>query len=158
MPLAPPESSIRLIYTWNASKPLILANLRAYTGARVINALTHDQVAGAVSQTNPLDYRQLAHFGPPLSCVEIWLEEVEGKDIGGEEPIGELIVKGPAVSASTQKATAAAQVVARGGKGKLAMKITGGGTLARGVDDDDNSDGTNITEGVKDALSSPVAG
>lgn len=53
-----------------------LADLRIFTGARVIYALTAATVAGAVSQTNVYDYRRSNgpnHFGAPLSCVEITL-------------------------------------------------------------------------------------
>lgn len=53
-----------------------LTDLRIFTGARVIYALTAPGVAGAVSQTNPFDYRRhdgYSHFGPPVSSLEIVL-------------------------------------------------------------------------------------
>lgn len=53
-----------------------LTDLRIFTGARVIYALTAPGVAGAVAQTNPFDYRRhdgYSHFGPPLSSLEIAL-------------------------------------------------------------------------------------
>lgn len=53
-----------------------LTDLRIFTGARVVYALTAPGVAGAISQTHPFDYRRHegpAHFGPPLSSVEIVL-------------------------------------------------------------------------------------
>ena len=54
----------------------ILSDLRTFTGARLMYALTVAKVAGAVCQTNIYDYRQsegLSHFGPPLGSVEIKL-------------------------------------------------------------------------------------
>lgn len=53
-----------------------LTDLRIFTGARVVYALTAAGVAGAIAQTHPFDYRRHegpAHFGPPLSSVEIVL-------------------------------------------------------------------------------------
>lgn len=53
-----------------------LTDLRIFTGARVIYALTAPQVAGAITQSHPFDYRRHegpAHFGPPLSSVEVTL-------------------------------------------------------------------------------------
>lgn len=53
-----------------------LTDLRIFTGARVIYALTASKVAGAISQTNVYDYRRSSgsnHFGAPLSSVEITL-------------------------------------------------------------------------------------
>lgn len=53
-----------------------LTDLRIFTGARVVYALTAARVAGAVSQTNAYDYRRSegsSHFGAPLSSVEITL-------------------------------------------------------------------------------------
>jgi hypothetical protein len=53
-----------------------LTDLRVFTGARVVYALAAPGVAGAVSQTHPFDYRRhsgRAHFGAPLSSVEIIL-------------------------------------------------------------------------------------
>ena len=84
-----------------------LADLRAWTGARVVYALTAARVAGAVAQTNMLDYRvdetrraQRSHFGPPLSCVEVKTVEAAGRKIpdeAEEEHVGEVTVAGPAV-------------------------------------------------------------
>ena len=84
-----------------------LTDLRVWTGARVVYALTAARIAGAVAQTNMLDYRmdegqgqQRSHFGPPLSCVEVKTVEAAGKKIpdeGEEEHVGEVTVVGPAV-------------------------------------------------------------
>ena len=57
-----------------------LTNLRIFTGARVVYALTAPGVAGAVAQTNVFDYRRFSgpsHFGPPLSSVEVILTGLE---------------------------------------------------------------------------------
>ncbi|KAL3481814.1 hypothetical protein BJX99DRAFT_243481 [Aspergillus californicus] len=72
-----------------------LADLRVFTGARVVYALTGPGVAGAIFQTNVFDYRRFqgsSHFGAPLSTVEILLT---GVPEGTEQ--GQLNVSGPAV-------------------------------------------------------------
>jgi hypothetical protein len=53
-----------------------LADLRIFTGARVVYALTGAGVVGAITQTNVFDYRRQngpSHFGAPLSSVEVTL-------------------------------------------------------------------------------------
>lgn len=66
-----------------------LTDLKIFTGARVVYALTGPGVAGAVAQTNAFDYRCLtgpSHFGAPLSSTEITLVNVpEGSPDGEEE-------------------------------------------------------------------------
>lgn len=65
----------------DADKDVLLASeqltdLRIFTGARVVYALTGPGVAGAVAQTNVFDYRRFegaSHFGSPLSSAEILL-------------------------------------------------------------------------------------
>ncbi|KAL9114206.1 MAG: hypothetical protein Q9187_007501, partial [Circinaria calcarea] len=105
------HASPRLIYTSaKAGVDLVplsskeLSDLRLFTGARIIYALTATGVAGAIAQTNVLDYRGIetpskkSHFGPPLSCVEIKLVETPGYAISDrEEPVGDIVVAGPAV-------------------------------------------------------------
>lgn len=74
-------------------------DLRSGLGIRIAYALAAKNVAGAVSQTNILDYRSksgLAHFGPPLSSVEVFLTGDE-EDMGKALPRGKIVVKGPAV-------------------------------------------------------------
>ncbi|KAK1760786.1 peroxisomal long chain acyl-CoA synthetase 7 [Echria macrotheca] len=80
----------------------ILSDLRVYTGARVIYALTAAKVAGAVTQTGFYDYRVFedatSHFGPPLTSTEILLRDTPTvKNTDGESK-GEIIVRGPAVA------------------------------------------------------------
>ena len=56
-----------------------LTNLRIFTGARIVYALTGPGIAGAITQTNIFDYRCLSgpsHFGAPLSSTEITLTDV----------------------------------------------------------------------------------
>lgn len=104
------QGSARLIYTSaKAGMDLVplsskeLSDLRLFTGSRIIYALTATGVAGAIAQTNMLDYREEAaskksHFGPPLSCVEIKLVETPGYTISDSgEPVGDIVVAGPAV-------------------------------------------------------------
>lgn len=74
----------------------VLSDLRVYTGARVVYALTAPRVAGAVAQTSVFDYRREgrsghAHFGVPLGCVEVKLVDVQGhRTTDEEDPEGEV--------------------------------------------------------------------
>lgn len=70
----------------------VLASLRMLLGARIGYALTTDKVAGAVCQTNILDYGESkgqSSFGPPLSSVEIYLKGDE-EQISMQEPKGKV--------------------------------------------------------------------
>lgn len=101
----------RLIYTYQtagagtaALSSADMTSLRIFTSARLIYALSAAHVAGAISQTNMLDYqshglhpRDPSHFGPPLSCLECKLQETGGREIDDDKPVGELVVSGPAV-------------------------------------------------------------
>ncbi|KAL9130262.1 MAG: hypothetical protein Q9217_001512 [Psora testacea] len=103
---------VRLIYTYeqaDVNKESLtaaqLSNIRLFTGARVIYALTDANVAGAICQTNMLDYQtsglkfnKPSHFGPPLSCVEVKLVATTDGEIDDDKPIGRLAVSGPAVA------------------------------------------------------------
>ncbi|EGC47090.1 conserved hypothetical protein [Histoplasma capsulatum var. duboisii H88] len=78
-----------------------LTDLRVFTGARVIYALTAPTVVGAVSQTNAFDYRSFpghSHFGAPLSNVEIKLIHDKEEDASkhGRLADGKIFVTGPA--------------------------------------------------------------
>ena len=102
---------VRAIYTYSQSSdetdtltPSQLDNIRIFTGARVIYAHTASKVAGAVCQTNLLDYHNNgikgdspSHLGVPLSCVEIKLKAEAGQEIDDNKPTGKLFVSGPAV-------------------------------------------------------------
>ena len=80
-------AKLRLLYVSeragaSQSAPLsskLLSDMRVYTGARIVYALTAAKVAGAIAQTNFFDYRlhedtdKCNHFGPPLSSVEVKL-------------------------------------------------------------------------------------
>ncbi|KAI9676366.1 MAG: hypothetical protein M1817_000523 [Caeruleum heppii] len=79
-----------------------LSDLRIFTGARITYALTAKEVAGAVTQTNPYDYRvrggETAHLGTPVGSVEIkFLDTDEYKTQGDEDAKGRIHVSGPAV-------------------------------------------------------------
>ena len=85
-------------------EPNEISDLRILTGARIIYALTDVNVAGAIAQTNIFDYRhhanefsRRAHFGPPVSSVEIKLEEHASRTSEDGTPLGRPIVGGPAV-------------------------------------------------------------
>lgn len=103
--------SPRLIYiaesTSDEDVPLTsneVFDLRIFTGSRLIHSLTNAKVAGAISQTNILDYQirglgasKYSHFGPPVSSVEVKFTEVDGRsDENGA--IGRLVLSGPAVT------------------------------------------------------------
>jgi hypothetical protein len=81
-----------------------LSDLRIYTKARVVYALTTAKVAGAVAQTNMYDYRREetasnkhSHFGVPLSCVEIKVKDTAQHKTTDEQVVGELVVGGSSV-------------------------------------------------------------
>ncbi len=101
---------LRLVYVAEAigtETPLlsesVLSDLRIFTGARVIYALTTAKVAGAVAQTQYHDYRIHAdgtgsHFGPPVSSTELLLRDSPKHKITDVSYTGEIVVKGPAVA------------------------------------------------------------
>ncbi|KAJ5177150.1 uncharacterized protein N7482_003027 [Penicillium canariense] len=78
-----------------------LTDLRIYTGARILYALTGPGIAGAIAQTNVFDYRCLggpSHFGGPLSSTEVTLTGVSESQVAGDSlPEGQIMVTGPAV-------------------------------------------------------------
>lgn len=126
----PGPGMLRLILTSHrlnaASPPLsstMLSDLRMATGARICYALTAAQVAGAVSQTNVFDYRvedsEPAHFGVPISSVELKLANQDDGKVAGNEPEGEIVVSGPSVSGP------------KGGEVRLGVlgRVRGDGTL-----------------------------
>ncbi|OCK84455.1 acetyl-CoA synthetase-like protein [Lepidopterella palustris CBS 459.81] len=82
-----------------------LSDLRVYTGARVVYALTAAKVAGAVAQTNMYDYRigvgpqnKHSHFGVPLSCLEVKLVDTPSHKTTDDQTLGEVVVRGPSVA------------------------------------------------------------
>ncbi|KAI1266618.1 hypothetical protein F5Y18DRAFT_425863 [Xylariaceae sp. FL1019] len=81
---------------------LALSDLRVFTGARIIYALSAPQCAGAVAQTQYHDYRVSgngtgSHFGPPLSSTEVMLRSTGAHKITDDSYKGEIVVRGPAV-------------------------------------------------------------
>jgi hypothetical protein len=82
-----------------------LSDLRVYTGARVIYALTAAKVAGAVAQSNVYDYRtnitsgqKHSHFGVPVSSLEVKLKDTPTHKNTDEQIVGELVVTGSSVA------------------------------------------------------------
>jgi acyl-CoA synthetase (AMP-forming)/AMP-acid ligase II len=81
-----------------------LSDLRIYTQARVVYALTAAKVAGAVAQTNMYDYRlgmpsnKHSHFGVPLSSLEVKVRDTPTLKTTEEQSIGELVVVGSSVA------------------------------------------------------------
>ncbi|AEO62869.1 f2299bbb-f8e9-4439-9750-8cad230db242 [Thermothielavioides terrestris] len=106
----PAGSKLRLILTAErvgADTPrlssAVLSDLRAFTGARIMYALTAAKVAGAATQTAFYDYRVVAdgdgvHFGPPLTSTEILLRDMGQWKTTDESRAGEIIVRGPCVA------------------------------------------------------------
>lgn len=84
----------------------MLSDLRIFTRARICYALCAAKVAGAVAQSHVFDYRRVdgvehAHFGIPLSSVEVWLvDKADDGKVGRSMPEGEICVAGPAVAGS----------------------------------------------------------
>lgn len=69
-----------------------LTDLRIFTGARIVYALTGPGIAGAIAQTNVFDYRRAdgpSHFGAPLSSTELTLTGVP-EPTAGETPEGKV--------------------------------------------------------------------
>lgn len=103
---------LRLVYVADsagAGSPVLdertLSDLRVFTGARVIYALTAAKVAGSVAQTQFNDYRVHgdgtgSHFGPPVSSVEVVLKDSGSHKTSddGQTVEGEITVRGPAVA------------------------------------------------------------
>lgn len=108
--------------TGTGGKPLsaeALADLRIYTGSRIIYALTAPKVAGAVTQTGLYDYRvdkisgTNSHFGAPVTSVELLFKDTKEYKTTDEVSAGEvrissylniiftdlpqIVAKGPAV-------------------------------------------------------------
>ena len=82
-----------------------LSDLRIYSKARVVYALTAAKVAGAVAQTNVYDYRRgstpsskHSHFGVPLSSLEIKLKDTPQHKTTDEQSAGDLTVTGSSVA------------------------------------------------------------
>lgn len=73
-----------------------LSDVRIFTNARVIYALTAAKVAGAVAQTGFYDYRvdtspgKGSHFGAPLSSVEIYLKDTKDHKTTDDVANGEV--------------------------------------------------------------------
>lgn len=103
---------LRLLYTFSSAgtdSPLLseqaLSDLRIFSGARVIYALTAPKVAGSVAQTQFHDYRihghgTDSHFGPPVSSVEVYLKD-KGNHKTSEDGLtieGEIVARGPSVA------------------------------------------------------------
>ncbi|KEY71569.1 hypothetical protein S7711_06029 [Stachybotrys chartarum IBT 7711] len=80
----------------------VLSDLRVFTGAKVVYALTAARVAGAVSQTALYDYRvdedSTAHFGPPLTSLEVILRDSGDYKTTADKIEGEIFVRGPSVA------------------------------------------------------------
>ncbi|KAK7188972.1 hypothetical protein PSPO01_05081 [Paraphaeosphaeria sporulosa] len=82
-----------------------LSDLRIYTKARVVYALTAAKVAGAVAQTNIYDYRRAvtpsnkhSHFGVPLSSLELKLKDTPSHKNTDEKFVGDIVVSGASVA------------------------------------------------------------
>lgn len=101
----PAGSKLRLILTAErvgASTPrlssAVLTDLRAFTGARIMYALTAAKVAGAATQTGFFDYRVFddekngggCHFGPPLTSTELLFRDMGEWKTSDERSCGEV--------------------------------------------------------------------
>lgn len=72
----------------------VLSDLRIFTSARIIYALTAAKVAGAVTQTALYDYRVgkdgKGHFGAPLTSVEVLLKDSGAAKMTDDTIAGEV--------------------------------------------------------------------
>ncbi|KAF7543379.1 hypothetical protein G7046_g10011 [Stylonectria norvegica] len=100
---------LRLVYVAEragADTPLlsagVLSDLRVFTKARIVYALTAAKVAGAISQTAFFDYRVAddgkAHFGAPLTSGEIFLKDSGSHQTTDDKIEGDIVVRGPCVA------------------------------------------------------------
>ncbi|KAF7532717.1 hypothetical protein G7Z17_g13603 [Cylindrodendrum hubeiense] len=100
---------LRLVYTAERAgtdtphlSANVLSDLRVFTGARVVYALTAAKVAGAITQTAFYDYRLCndgnGHFGSPLTSVEVFLKDSGSHRTTDEKIEGKIVVKGPCVA------------------------------------------------------------
>lgn len=86
-----------------------LSDLRIFTGAKVVYALTTAKVAGAVAQTSFYDYRvdertgKYSHFGPPLSSVEVLLRDTKDHKTTDDLAVGEVCLVVPEESSLLTK-------------------------------------------------------
>ena len=90
-----------------------LTDLRIFTGARLVYALTGPGVAGAVTQTNMFDYRRFngkSHFGAPLSSAEVLLTGAEESGEENRNAQGQIVVAGPSVVSGQTTLPAKAQL------------------------------------------------
>ncbi|KAI5461336.1 hypothetical protein BGZ63DRAFT_385631 [Mariannaea sp. PMI_226] len=79
----------------------VLSDLRVFTGARVVYALTAAKVAGAITQTAFYDYRLCedgnGHFGAPVTSVEMLLKDSDSHKTTDDNTEGKIVVRGPCV-------------------------------------------------------------
>ena len=72
----------------------VLSDIRVFTGAKVVHALAAARVAGAAAQTACMDYRtddaEKAHFGAPLTSVEIFFRDMPTLKTTDEKAQGEV--------------------------------------------------------------------
>lgn len=99
-----PPGKLRLVFVSEQAggdspplSPSDLSDLRIFTGARIIYALTAAKVAGAVCQTAFYDYRvddkaagKHSHFGAPVSSVEILLRDTNDHKTTDDLAAGEV--------------------------------------------------------------------
>ncbi|EHK27225.1 uncharacterized protein TRIVIDRAFT_73161 [Trichoderma virens Gv29-8] len=103
-------SKLRAVYTAERVgadtprlSPKVLSDLRVFTGARVVYALTSARVVGAVSQTAYYDYRveegdDNGHFGAPVTSIEIRLKDKGSFKTTDDVVAGEILATGPSVA------------------------------------------------------------
>ncbi|PTB42099.1 uncharacterized protein TrAFT101_008798 [Trichoderma asperellum] len=102
-------SKLRIVYTAERVggftpylSSQVLSDLRVFTGARVVYALTSARVAGAVTQTAYFDYRveegDNGHFGAPTTSIEIRLKDKGAFKTTDDKIEGEIYATGPSVA------------------------------------------------------------
>lgn len=92
----------------------VLSDLRIFSGAKFVYALTAAKVAGAITQTAMYDYRLCddveTHFGSPLTSVEIKLKDSGVHQTTDDKIQGEIVVKGPSVAGGQANIGVAGQI------------------------------------------------
>lgn len=93
--------SLRLVYVADRAgtgsqrlSSRVLSDLRVFTRARIIHALSASRVAGAVAQTSFFDYRVdeavESHFGGPVTSVEVFFKDTGSLRTTDEKVEGEV--------------------------------------------------------------------
>ncbi|EJU05730.1 acetyl-CoA synthetase [Dacryopinax primogenitus] len=100
------EKLRQIIIAGEPIPPLRLRPSRLLLSVPVVNAFIHPLVCGPACATSPFDVQFFrtpsAHYGAPTASLELKLNGVDDVAVErGEDPVGEMIVRGPSVLTTT---------------------------------------------------------